>query len=278
MLVAFGDQRHLPMNAPRLPEREVLPSGKTIIRQFAKDGSLYIESHNYGAIDIGVSSTFRNGVKVEETYFSKGRLVSRKSYEKSRINFPDMPAPDAGIEDWGKDLLRDIRTEQKQRKLEAEKRLAESEESRFPRPASSNWLRVIAKDNAHLIVFASRDWKILSRETALPNGRAWLGAFGFRGSTGGTSDNKSVIARGLEIGFEVFGDRMTMIETSKQLLAEVNNYVRNPPEISYWHGSIRPRPKPRPKPPLAWPTVLPSLIDFLSGLHEPKVKIFNHHQ
>jgi len=159
------------MSTQHPSENEVLPSGKTIIRQFAKDGSLFIESHNYGAIDIGISYTFRNGVKIEETYISKGRLVSRKGYEKARINYPDMPAPDAGIEDWGKDLLRDLRAQQKQRKLETEKRLAESEESSFPRPTSTNWLRVIAKGKAHLIMFASRDWKILARETSLPNGR-----------------------------------------------------------------------------------------------------------
>lgn len=266
------------MNTQRPPEHEVLPSGKTIIRQFGKDGSLCRESHNYGAIDIGISYTFQKGVKIEETYFSKSRLVSRKSYEKARANYPDMPPSDNSIEDWGKDLLRDLRAQQKQRKLETEGRVAESEESRFPRPTSTNWLRVIAKDKSHLVVFASRDWKILARETSIPTGREWLRVFGFSGSSESKGDGKSIIAKGLEIGYEVTADRLAMLETSKLLLNEVVNLVKNPPEISYWHGSIRPRPKPRQRHILAWPNVLPPLIEFLSGLQESKVKIFNHHQ
>lgn len=266
------------MNTQRPPEHEVLPSGKTIIRQFDKDGSLCRESHNYGAIDIGISYTFQKRVKIEETYFSKSRLVSRKSYEKARANFPDMPPSDNSIEDWGKDLLRDLRARQKQRKLETERRLAESEESRFLRPASTNWLRVIAKDKSHLVVFASRDWKILARETSIPTGREWLRVFGFSGSSESKGDGKSTIAKGLEIGYEVTADRLAMLESSKLLLNEVVNFVKIPSEISYWHGSIRPRPKPRPKPVPVWPSVLPPLIEFLSGLQESKVKVFNHHQ
>jgi hypothetical protein len=266
------------MNRQRPPEHAILPSGKIIIRQFGNDGLIQIESHNYGAIDIGISYTFRDGIKVEETYISKGRLVSRKSYEKVRVNYPDMPASDEAIEDWGKDLLRVLRAQQKQRKLEAERRLAESTESSYPRPESTNWLRVISNDKAHLVVFASRDWKTLARETSIPTGRAWLQAFGFSGSSESKAEGKSIIAKGLEIGYEVLGDRIAMLEMSKLLLNEVLNFIRNPPEISCWHGSIRPRTKPRQKHVIAWPNILPPLIEFLSGLEEEKVKIFNHHQ
>lgn len=266
------------MKPQQLPERAVLPSGKTIVRLFNGDGSLSREQHTYGGIDIGISYKFRNGVKVEETYFSKSRLVSRKSYEKARQNYPDMPAPDVSMEDWGKDLLRDLHAQQKARKLETERRLAESEESRFPSPGSTNWLRVIAKDKAHLVKFASRDWKLLARETSIPTGREWLRVFGFHGSSEGKPDGKSSVAKGLEIGFEVTGNRVAMLETSKLLLKEVASYVKNSPEVSYWHGSIRPRPKPRQRTGIAWPNVLPPLIEFLSSLHEDTVKIFNHHQ
>jgi hypothetical protein len=69
-----------------------------------------------------------------------------------------------------------------------------------------------------------------------------------------------------------------MLETSKAVLNEVSNFIKNPPEISVWQGSIRPRSKPRKKPAPSWPEVLPSLINFLSQLKEPTVKIFNHHQ
>jgi hypothetical protein len=263
----------------QLPELEQLPSGKIIRRLFNKDGSLQEEMHCYGAIDIGISLKFQNGLKLEETYLVKTRLVGRRSYEKVRANYLDMPAPDNSTEDWGKDLLRDLRSEQKQRKDQTEKRLAESEESRFPRPASTNWLRVIAKDTAHLVVFASRDWKILAREASIPTGREWLRVFGFTGlSEAVNADGKSIVAKGLEIGFEVVGDRVAMLKTSKLLHDEVVSFVKNPPDISYWHGSIRPRPKPRQRSVIAWPIALPPLIEFLSGLQEETVRIFNHHQ
>jgi hypothetical protein len=253
------------MNSQQLPKYEDLPSGKKIIRDYDECGSLIREQHSYSGLEIGISYTFQNGVKIEETYFSKKRLISRKSYEKARNNYSDMPASDAAIEDWGKDLLRDMRAEQKQRKLEAEKRFAESEESHFSRPESTNWLRVIAKDKAHLIEFASRDWKLLSREKSIPTGLEWLQVFGFLGSSEGKSDG-SVVARGLEIGYEVAGNRAAMLETSKAVLNEVANFIKNPPEVSVWQGSIRPRAKPRKKPAPTWPEVLPPLINFLSEL------------
>jgi len=79
------------MNTQRLPKHEVLPSGKTIIRTFDKNGSLCEEDHAYGSLDIGISYKFVDGVKIEETYFSKARLVSRKSYEKARSKYPICP-------------------------------------------------------------------------------------------------------------------------------------------------------------------------------------------
>jgi hypothetical protein len=69
-----------------------------------------------------------------------------------------------------------------------------------------------------------------------------------------------------------------MLNASRLLLTEVNAFATNPPETTRWSGSIRPRSKPRKMPELAWLTVLPPLIEFLSGLQDEKVKIFNHHQ
>jgi|GEM_PF-4324224 hypothetical protein len=265
------------MKTNQLPAGEKSPSGKTILRRFNKDGSLQAETHGYGILDIAIEFSFSNEVKTQETYFVKKRLVSRRSYEKARVNYSDMPPANNLIEDFSSGLLQDLRAHNKQRKLEAEKRLAESEESRFPRPQSTNWLRVIAKNKAHLVEFASRDWKLLSGEASIPSGREWLRQFGFSGSPGGKSDG-SVIARGLEIGFEVVGNRAAMLEASKIVLNEVTNFIKNPPEVSTWQGSIRPRSKPRKKPTPTWPEVLPPLINFLSELQEPTVKIFNHHQ
>jgi hypothetical protein len=188
-----------------------------------------------------------------------------------------MPPADSSVEDFGASLLRGARKQQRQYKAEAEKRLADSAESRFPRPTSTNWLRVISGEKAHLVVFASRDWKVLSQERSIPTGREWLHVFGFDGTLGGAGGSGSV-AKGLEVGFEVVSNREAMLDASRRLLTEVTEFTANPPEIARWSGSVRPRRKPRPMPPLAWLTVLPPLIEFLSVLQEPTVTIFNHHR
>jgi len=252
-------------------DHEQLPSGKLIVRHFGEDGSLADEQHTYGVLDIGIRLDFEAGVRVDETYFFKRRLVSRRTYEKMRLAYPDMPLADDTIKDSSSLLLRGVRIQQRQNKVEAERRLADSAESQFPRPASTNWLRVIANEKSHLVVFASRDWKVLAKEGTIPTGREWLRLLGFTGSGGG-------VAKGLEVGFEVVGEREAILNASRLLLAEVNAFVANPPEITRWSGSIRPRPKPRKMPELAWPTVLPPLIEFLSSLQDATVKIFNHHR
>jgi len=266
------------MKTENLPAYEQLPSGKVIRRLFTADGSLHEEVHAYGTVDIGISYKYRDGIKIEETYLSKRRLVSRRSYEKARMSYADMPAPDLNQEDWGADLLKKIRTQQKERKLDRDRRFAESEESRFPRPASTNWLRVIAIDTNHLVVFASRDWKLLAREASIPSGRIWLRACGFEGTDRNRPKSGSVVARGLEIGYEVTASRADMLAASKALLDEVTQYAHHPPEVSRFQGSIRPRRRPRQAPIPVWITVLPPLIEFLSRLSQENVKIFNHHQ
>lgn len=256
-------------------DHEQLPSGKLILRHFGVDGSLIDEQHTYGVLDIGIKFDFEAGVKVAETYFSKRRLISRRTYEKLRISYPDMPSADNAAEDFGSLLLQGARKEQRQNQAEAQRRLSESAESQFPRPASTNWLRVIAREKSHLVIFASRDWKILAKERTIPTGREWLSLFGFSGTSTGTGGG---VAQGLQVGYEVMGKREAMLNASRLLLTEVNAFAANPPETTRWSGSIRPRPKPRKRPELAWPIALPPLIEFLSGLQDATVKIFNHHR
>jgi hypothetical protein len=163
---------------------EQLPSGKVIVRHFGEGGCLVQEQHTYGQLDIGIHYDFKAGVKVDETYFSRRRLVSRRSYEKARVAYSDMPPADNSLEDFGALLLKGMRKQQRQNRAEADRRLAESAESRFPRPLSTNWLRVISGEKSHLVVFASRDWKVLCRERTIPTGEQWLHLFGFFGSPG----------------------------------------------------------------------------------------------
>jgi hypothetical protein len=132
-------------------------------------------------------------------------------------------------------------------------------------------VRVDSGDKSHVVAFASRDWKLLLRESRLPIGRHWLQAFGFFGPPGST------VAQGLQVGYEFTGDRMTMLNDSKALLAEILAFAADPNPPSSFQGSIRPRSAARPQP-FAWPEVLPPLIQFLSELEQDKVKIYNHHR
>jgi hypothetical protein len=135
----------------------------------------------------------------------------------------------------------------------------------------TNWLRIDSGEKSHLVVFASRDWKILSREPSIPMGRHWLLSFGFPGPPGAT------VAGGVQVGYEVMGDRLTMLGDSRLLLPQVVAFANDTSRPSYFHSSVRPRKPPR-KHVIAWPSVLPPLIEFLSGLDAPKVRIYNHHQ
>jgi hypothetical protein len=100
-------------------KHQQLPSGKVVSRDFGPDGSLVMESHVYGLVDIGIEYVFSAGVKVQETYFYKTRLVGRRTYEKARANYPDMPEPDTSAEDWGAELLRAAANETRQHRSEA---------------------------------------------------------------------------------------------------------------------------------------------------------------
>ncbi len=111
-------------------DREELPSGKLIMRHFGEDGSLVEETHSYGTLDIGIKYEFEAGVKVYETYFAKRRMVSRRSYEKARTAYADMPTADATLEDIGAQMLHAAAKERRQHRLEVKQHAPDPDEAR----------------------------------------------------------------------------------------------------------------------------------------------------
>ena len=101
-----------------LPKFEQFASGKSIVRHFA-DGLLVMELHAHGDLAIGIQFEFVKETKIGETYFVKGRLASRRSYEKARTAYRDMPAADGAHEDTGAELLRAVAKERKLRHEES---------------------------------------------------------------------------------------------------------------------------------------------------------------
>jgi hypothetical protein len=93
----------------RETKHEQLPTGKIIARRSIRSGSVIEEHQFYGDSDIGIKYFFKAGVKTGEMYFARGRMVSRRVYEKTRANYKDMPPADQASEDWGGQLLREIR-------------------------------------------------------------------------------------------------------------------------------------------------------------------------
>jgi hypothetical protein len=87
-------------------EHEQLPSGKIVIRQFDGDEQLCQEQHSYGLLDIGITMWFHAGEKMGEIYFSNRRVRSRKTYERRRATYSDMPQADPTFSDDGAALLR----------------------------------------------------------------------------------------------------------------------------------------------------------------------------
>ncbi len=110
-------------------KHEELPSGKTVMKDFDGEGVLVEEMHAYGLLDIGIKYDFRGGVKVEETYFAKRRMVSRRTYEKARMAYPDMPPADSKLPDWGADLIRGMARERKERAAAAECHVPDADEA-----------------------------------------------------------------------------------------------------------------------------------------------------
>jgi hypothetical protein len=202
-------------------------------------------------------------------------MVGRHTYEKARVAFPDMPAADSAVEDLSASLMALLRQQQRRKKVESERRLAQSAESRLPRPAGTNWLRVISGEAAHLLIFAARDWKLLSTERSIPTGERWLDLFGFGGPP--TCERRSITEDPI-VGYEVTADRAAMLQASLQLLQELRAYVPPIPDPTWCSFSVRPKRKRKKPAPSVLLTALPPLIDFLASLDVPTVTIFNHHR
>lgn len=111
-------------------QHEELPTGKTIVRWSRDNGSLGQETHGYGVLEIAIQFDFKAGVKVHETYFVKKRMASRRTYEKARVAYPDMPAADGTLHDTGAELLRAIAKERREDKLAAKQRRPDAEAAR----------------------------------------------------------------------------------------------------------------------------------------------------
>ncbi len=176
-----------------------------------------------------------------------------------------MPSADNAIEDFGSLLLQGMRKQQRQNKVEAEKALLAESAAEFH---SGYFQDLQAQIGSGSLQVRNRIWLFMLLGTGRlyqGNGRflqdgEWLHLFGFGGAGGG------VAAETLEVGFEVLGDRVAMLNASRLLLIDVNAFAANPPETTRWIGSTQPRLKPRKMPELAWPTVLPPLIEFLFWL------------
>lgn len=103
-------------------QHTVLPSGKSVMKRFAATGLLAEESHAYGMLEIGITLYFKDEIKVAEAYFKKGRMVSRQTYEKARLAYPDMPAADATSDDFGAALSKLESKRRRVRRIEANNR------------------------------------------------------------------------------------------------------------------------------------------------------------
>lgn len=104
-------------------------SGKRVDRYYGPDGKLQREVHLYGCIDISIESTFENDVKTSETYIYKMRLVSRKTYEKARVRYPDMPPADPNLPDFAVGLLSAVRKQRRRERIAAQLHKADPTEA-----------------------------------------------------------------------------------------------------------------------------------------------------
>ncbi|HUG66421.1 MAG TPA: hypothetical protein VMM76_01640 [Pirellulaceae bacterium] len=108
-------------------EHQQLPSGKQVMKRFDAEGRVASESHAYGMLDIGITMEFSEGVKTGEMYFVNKRLVSRKRYEKARVEYSDMPPPESNLEDIGGELAKAVQSDRRQRSKAAKEHVPDSE-------------------------------------------------------------------------------------------------------------------------------------------------------
>ncbi|HSK42910.1 MAG TPA: hypothetical protein VLA83_03370 [Candidatus Binatia bacterium] len=90
------------------------PSGKRVHREFDGGHNLTRETHSYGALKIAIQQHFSDGKKSSEMYFVNGRMASRRSYEKAKLKYSDMPPADESSTDAGADILKDAAAERRE--------------------------------------------------------------------------------------------------------------------------------------------------------------------
>ena len=97
-------------NLVETSERRTLASGCELLRRYDAQMQLVEEIYGYG-IHILLTRCYQNGQKISETYLYHKRLVSKRSYEKARLDYPDMPAADASLHDTAAALNKLIKLE-----------------------------------------------------------------------------------------------------------------------------------------------------------------------
>ncbi len=93
---------------------ETFPSGKLVHREFDAGHNLMRETHSYGDLKIAMRRDFSDGKKGSEMYFVNGRLASRRSYEKAKLKYSDMPPADESCSDAGAGVLKDAAAERRE--------------------------------------------------------------------------------------------------------------------------------------------------------------------
>lgn len=79
-------------------ETHIFASGLERTRRYDAQMQLIEETHGYG-IQILCTKGYQAGLKISEVYICNKRLVTRRSYEKARQAYPDMPIADASLHD-----------------------------------------------------------------------------------------------------------------------------------------------------------------------------------
>lgn len=92
--------------------------------------------------------------------------------------------------------------------------------------STTNWIRLTGSAEPYTFVFRSRDWKVLTHLRD-PVASAWMSAFGF--SPGGPEFS---VSRGLQIGYEVSGNRATMLDATERLIERLR-FEQNLLEYDY---------------------------------------------
>ncbi len=93
-------------------ERRTLASGCEQLRRYDARMQLVEEIYGYG-ITILLTRRYQNGQYVSESYIYHKRLVSKRTYEKARLDYPDMPVADADSHDTAAELNQLMRLERR---------------------------------------------------------------------------------------------------------------------------------------------------------------------